>query len=100
MMDSNLQVIKERMVDEGIQETIVKEKMGINQESIFDFSRDDDDVGAEADINNLDTTIQKCFSYGKIEEEVYYVHHQELKIQTIPDRVYKVEESTKWTTSS
>ncbi|GJR09092.1 hypothetical protein Tco_0791744 [Tanacetum coccineum] len=116
MMDSNLQVIKERMVDEGIQETIVKEKMGINQESIelpdnlnmhaledysiFDFSRDDDNVGAEADINNLDTTIQKCFSYGKIEEEVYYVHHQELKIQTIPDRVYKVEESTKWTTSS
>ncbi|GKC33525.1 hypothetical protein Tco_1045909 [Tanacetum coccineum] len=26
--------------------------------SIFDFSRDDDDVGAEAVINNLDTTIQ------------------------------------------
>ncbi|GKE68537.1 putative ribonuclease H-like domain-containing protein [Tanacetum coccineum] len=26
--------------------------------SIFDFSRSDDDVGAEADINNLDTTIQ------------------------------------------
>ncbi|GJV46475.1 putative ribonuclease H-like domain-containing protein [Tanacetum coccineum] len=26
--------------------------------SIFDFSRDDDDVGVEADINNLDTTIQ------------------------------------------
>ncbi|GKA31103.1 putative ribonuclease H-like domain-containing protein [Tanacetum coccineum] len=26
--------------------------------SIFDFLRDDDDVGAEADINNLDTTIQ------------------------------------------
>ncbi|GKA66076.1 putative ribonuclease H-like domain-containing protein [Tanacetum coccineum] len=26
--------------------------------SIFDFSRDDDDVGAEADINNLNTTIQ------------------------------------------
>ncbi|GKD85296.1 putative ribonuclease H-like domain-containing protein [Tanacetum coccineum] len=26
--------------------------------SIFDFSRDDDNVGAEADINNLDTTIQ------------------------------------------
>ncbi|GJX47012.1 putative ribonuclease H-like domain-containing protein [Tanacetum coccineum] len=26
--------------------------------SIFDFSRDDDDVGAEVDINNLDTTIQ------------------------------------------
>ncbi|GJT59487.1 putative ribonuclease H-like domain-containing protein [Tanacetum coccineum] len=26
--------------------------------SIFDSSKDDDDVGAEADINNLDTTIQ------------------------------------------
>ncbi|GJT94809.1 putative ribonuclease H-like domain-containing protein [Tanacetum coccineum] len=26
--------------------------------SIFDFSRDDEDDGAEADINNLDTTIQ------------------------------------------
>ncbi|GJU33684.1 uncharacterized mitochondrial protein-like protein [Tanacetum coccineum] len=26
--------------------------------SIFDFTRDDDDVDAEADINNLDTTIQ------------------------------------------
>ncbi|GJS20450.1 retrovirus-related pol polyprotein from transposon TNT 1-94 [Tanacetum coccineum] len=26
--------------------------------NIFDFTRDDDDVGAEADINNLDTTIQ------------------------------------------
>ncbi|GKE67312.1 putative ribonuclease H-like domain-containing protein [Tanacetum coccineum] len=26
--------------------------------SIFNFSRDDDDVGADADINNLDTTIQ------------------------------------------
>ncbi|GKF56083.1 hypothetical protein Tco_0166423, partial [Tanacetum coccineum] len=26
--------------------------------SIFDLSRDDEDVGAEADINNLDTTIQ------------------------------------------
>ncbi|GJT21651.1 putative ribonuclease H-like domain-containing protein [Tanacetum coccineum] len=26
--------------------------------SIFDFTRDDEDVGAEADMNNLDTTIQ------------------------------------------
>ncbi|GKG09794.1 hypothetical protein Tco_0338540, partial [Tanacetum coccineum] len=26
--------------------------------SIFDFSRDDEDDGAEADMNNLDTTIQ------------------------------------------
>ncbi|GKF25207.1 hypothetical protein Tco_0081101, partial [Tanacetum coccineum] len=26
--------------------------------SIFDFSRDDEDDGATADMNNLDTTIQ------------------------------------------
>ncbi|GJX48967.1 putative ribonuclease H-like domain-containing protein [Tanacetum coccineum] len=32
--------------------------LALEDVSIFDFSRDDDDVGAEADINNLDTTIQ------------------------------------------
>ncbi|GKF59219.1 hypothetical protein Tco_0176005, partial [Tanacetum coccineum] len=32
--------------------------LALEDVSIFDFSRDDDDVSAEADINNLDTTIQ------------------------------------------
>ncbi|GJX83864.1 ribonuclease H-like domain-containing protein [Tanacetum coccineum] len=32
--------------------------------SIFDFTRDDDDVNAEAHINNLDTTIQDSISCG------------------------------------
>ncbi|GJW92927.1 putative ribonuclease H-like domain-containing protein [Tanacetum coccineum] len=32
--------------------------LALEDYSIFDFSRDDDDVGVEADINNLDTTIQ------------------------------------------
>ncbi|GJU34718.1 retrovirus-related pol polyprotein from transposon TNT 1-94 [Tanacetum coccineum] len=31
---------------------------GLEDYNIFDFSRDDEDDGAEADINNLDTTIQ------------------------------------------
>ncbi|GJT47227.1 hypothetical protein Tco_0955942, partial [Tanacetum coccineum] len=30
----------------------------LEDHSIFDFSRDDEDDGAEADMNNLDTTIQ------------------------------------------
>ncbi|GJR90589.1 hypothetical protein Tco_0214600 [Tanacetum coccineum] len=43
--------------------------------SIFDLSSDDQDNGAKADMNNLDTTIQmdvkSDFLYGWIEEEVY-----------------------------
>ncbi|GJX45698.1 retrovirus-related pol polyprotein from transposon TNT 1-94 [Tanacetum coccineum] len=50
--------------------------------SIFDFLRDDDDVGVEADMNNLDTTIQ---------EEPKKVIHA-LKDQV--DRVYAEEAST------
>ncbi|GKF36549.1 hypothetical protein Tco_0113307, partial [Tanacetum coccineum] len=30
--------------------------------SIFDFSRDDEDDGASADMNNLDTTVQVCLN--------------------------------------
>ncbi|GKC85725.1 retrovirus-related pol polyprotein from transposon TNT 1-94, partial [Tanacetum coccineum] len=32
----------------------------LEDDSIFDFSRDDEDNGAVADMNNLDTTIQVC----------------------------------------
>ncbi|GJR14471.1 putative ribonuclease H-like domain-containing protein [Tanacetum coccineum] len=45
--DPNLQVIDKRRLMK-IQENV----------SIFDFSRDDEDDGAEADMNNLDKTIQ------------------------------------------
>nr|GEY65789.1 uncharacterized mitochondrial protein AtMg00810-like [Tanacetum cinerariifolium] len=41
--------------------------------SIFDFLSDDEDDGAIADMNNLDTTIQK---------RCMYVNHQDLKIKT------------------
>ncbi|GKA45814.1 retrovirus-related pol polyprotein from transposon TNT 1-94 [Tanacetum coccineum] len=87
--------------------------------SIFDFSRDDEDDGAVADMNNLDTTIQKegiyydevfapvarieairlflayqmdvksAFLYGKIEEEVYVCQPSGFKDPNFPDRVYK-----------
>ncbi|GKG52648.1 hypothetical protein Tco_0549760, partial [Tanacetum coccineum] len=34
------------------------DKPALEDYNIFDFTRYDDDVGAEADISNLDTTIQ------------------------------------------
>ncbi|GJR29064.1 putative ribonuclease H-like domain-containing protein [Tanacetum coccineum] len=58
------------------------------------YSDDNEDVGAEADMNNLDafmlvspipTTrmdVKSAFLYGKIEEKVYICQHQDLKIQT------------------
>ncbi|GJR67501.1 putative ribonuclease H-like domain-containing protein, partial [Tanacetum coccineum] len=54
--------------------------------SIFDFSRDDEDDGAMADMNNLDTTIQ-------IEEEVYACQLPGFEDPDFPDRVYKVEKA-------
>nr|GEY46092.1 hypothetical protein [Tanacetum cinerariifolium] len=54
--------------------------------STFDFSSDDEDDGAVADMNNLDTTIQ-------IEEEVYVCQPPGFKDPNFPDRVYKVEKA-------
>nr|GEW42308.1 ribonuclease H-like domain-containing protein [Tanacetum cinerariifolium] len=50
--------------------------------SIFKFSNDDEDDGAIADMNNLDTTI-------KIEEEVYVCQPPGFKDPDFPNRVYK-----------
>ncbi|GJX16933.1 ribonuclease H-like domain-containing protein [Tanacetum coccineum] len=47
--------------------------------SIFDFSRDDEDDGTEADMNNLDTTILE--------------NQKGFKDPNFPDRVYKVEKA-------
>ncbi|GKB07370.1 putative ribonuclease H-like domain-containing protein [Tanacetum coccineum] len=54
--------------------------------SLFDFTRDDEDDGVEANMNNLDTTIQ-------IEEEVYVCQPQGFEDPNFPDRVYKVEKA-------
>ncbi|GJX92812.1 retrovirus-related pol polyprotein from transposon TNT 1-94 [Tanacetum coccineum] len=51
--------------------------------SIFDTSRDDEDDDVEAEMNNLDTTI-------KIEEEVYVCQPPGFEDPDFPDRVYKM----------
>nr|GEV25670.1 reverse transcriptase domain-containing protein [Tanacetum cinerariifolium] len=49
------------------------------------------DVGAKADMTNLDTNIPSVFLYGKIEEEVYVCKPSGFKDLEFPNRVYKVE---------
>nr|GEV01118.1 uncharacterized mitochondrial protein AtMg00810-like [Tanacetum cinerariifolium] len=54
------------------------------------YSDDDDDVGAEADFNNLETSILSAFIYGTIEEEVYVCQPLGFEDPDHPDKVYKV----------
>ncbi|GJX60238.1 retrovirus-related pol polyprotein from transposon TNT 1-94 [Tanacetum coccineum] len=54
--------------------------------SIFDLSSDDQDVGAEADMNNLN-------AFMLIEEEVYVCQPPGFEDPDFPDRVYKVEKA-------
>ncbi|GJR86775.1 putative ribonuclease H-like domain-containing protein [Tanacetum coccineum] len=88
----------------------------LEDDSIFNFLRDDEDDGAEANMNNLDTTIQiealgyyllmlhlsivcyqmdvkSVFLYGKIKEEVYVSQPPGFEDPAFPDRVYKVEKA-------
>ncbi|GKA04236.1 ribonuclease H-like domain-containing protein [Tanacetum coccineum] len=53
---------------------------------IFNFLRNNEDDGAEADMNNLDTTIQ-------IEKEVYVCQPPRFEDLDFPDRVYKVKKA-------
>ncbi|GJV75651.1 ribonuclease H-like domain-containing protein [Tanacetum coccineum] len=59
------------------------------------YSHDDEDVGAETNMNNLDTFIHmdvnSAFLYGKIKEEVYVCQPLGFEDLDFPDRVYKVE---------
>ncbi|GKC25567.1 uncharacterized mitochondrial protein-like protein, partial [Tanacetum coccineum] len=59
------------------------------------YSDDDEDVGIETDMNNLDAfmpiDVKSAFLYGKIEEEVYVCQPPRFEDLDIPDRVYKVE---------
>ncbi|GJV12766.1 putative ribonuclease H-like domain-containing protein [Tanacetum coccineum] len=73
------------------------------------YSDDDEDVGAEADIKNLDTHIcqsilnseftkiiqwrSEYFLYGKIKKEVYVCQPPGFEDPDFPGRVYKVEKA-------
>ncbi|GJX56506.1 hypothetical protein Tco_0286403 [Tanacetum coccineum] len=63
-------------------------RLALEDYSIFDISRDDEDDGEKADMNNLDTTIQVLFSMED-EEEVMYVQPPGFDDRNFPDRVYK-----------
>ncbi|GJZ77292.1 retrovirus-related pol polyprotein from transposon TNT 1-94 [Tanacetum coccineum] len=61
------------------------------------YSNNDEGVGAEADMNNLDASmpmdVKSVFLYGKIEYEVYVCQPQGFEDPDFPDRVYKVEKA-------
>nr|GEU58223.1 hypothetical protein [Tanacetum cinerariifolium] len=119
MMDSNLQVMRERRVNAD--SANINNELPFNLEmpalediSTFNFLSNHEDDDEMADMNNLDTTIQvsptltiridkdhpvdqmdvkSTFLYGKIEEEVYVCQPPRFEDPYFPDKIYKVKKA-------
>ncbi|GJT37684.1 retrovirus-related pol polyprotein from transposon TNT 1-94 [Tanacetum coccineum] len=64
---------------------------------IFSGAYDDEDEGADADLNNLETTmnmdVKSAFLYDTIEKEVYVCQPPGFEDLQFPNKVYKVEKA-------
>ncbi|GJW43044.1 hypothetical protein Tco_0071843 [Tanacetum coccineum] len=84
--------IEANVVDENIVYGCADDPNMPNLEDII-YSDDDEDIGAEDDLNNLDTFMPMHLIMVKIKAEVYVCQPLGFEDPDFPDRVYKVEKS-------